>query len=179
MTYVTPHMRETIETLQLSRTGESSFLMRRPNRSDYLTNIIFAAGRIIIVGDLTIDGNGAVSVCGYGLEWFAGHKSESYLCEKFLHRKWVPEKAQATLLEWAKDDRKNRKAYMEIIREFEYGEMHEHRLYEALVDARLDNGDGVPGYDYDPADAGWLCALQQGFREKYAALVESEQAACA
>lgn len=39
------------------------------------------------------------------------------------------------------------------------------KLYEELTDLGYDCSDGVPGWGYDPAEAGWLCGIQQRFSE--------------
>ena len=53
--------------------------------------------RILVTGDLCPSDNGAISVVGYGLGWFAGRASGDYLCGVFVHKVWVPERARAAL----------------------------------------------------------------------------------
>lgn len=58
--------------------------------------IMFSPEGINILGDLCPGNdkrNSGVHAGGYGLDWFAGKLSWSYLCEKFLTKEWHPELA--------------------------------------------------------------------------------------
>jgi hypothetical protein len=59
--------------------------------------IMFSPEGINILGDLCPGNdarNSGVHAYGYGLDWFAGHLSWSYLCEKFLSKEWHKELAE-------------------------------------------------------------------------------------
>jgi hypothetical protein len=59
--------------------------------------IMFSPEGINILGDLCPGNdsrNSGVHAYGYGLEWFAGNLSWSYLCEKFLSKEWHKELAE-------------------------------------------------------------------------------------
>lgn len=63
--------------------------------------------------------------------------------------------------------------YEELAQRLENNECGVEGFAEDLME--IDPGaieDGVPGYGYPPAEAGWLCAIQQRFREVYKASVE-------
>lgn len=143
--------------------------------------------QIAVTGDLCPGGGranrGILSNWGYGLGWFGSPKSEEYLCEKFLSEIWLPEKCKA----WLEDTRNDLRV------EIAAGEKDaaENRGTVAKIDAMLadwesltENGpasivevrdrlyddlgqwaidDGIPGYGYDPREAGLLCAAQQAF----------------
>ena len=58
--------------------------------------ILFSPEGINILGDLCPGNdkrNSGVHAAGYGLDWFAGNLSWSYLCEKFLTKEWHQELA--------------------------------------------------------------------------------------
>ena len=48
--------------------------------------------------------------------------------------------------------------------QWKYGESTLAEFYEAMIDMGHD-GCELPGYDYPQVEAGWLCAIQQRFRE--------------
>ncbi len=69
-----------------------------------VTRLVFThkPRQIVITGDLHpgVD-NGVVGTAGYGAGWFSQQLSEDYLCEKFLRRGHVPEKAREWMIDHA------------------------------------------------------------------------------
>jgi hypothetical protein len=131
--------------------------------------LLFTPEGIAIMGDLTPQLHGSVSVYGYGIGWFSKHLSEGYLCEKFLRERFVPELAEKELRDpegyW-------REELSPEVSDRIADDLCDHGqewLYEELLDAGVDCSDGIPGFGYDPAEAGWLCAIQQRFSELYSA----------
>lgn len=162
------------------------FRMAEPGTRMMSVDLIFAANRIFISGDLRVTGDrGVVSDLGYGLAWFAGLNGEDYLAEKFLRKRYVPELAVEGLKDLAEryfadrfledeeptDEAKWKK--LRIDEEVERGTSgaccSQTELYEFFQELNLDTSDGVPGFGYDPAEVGWLAAIQQRFAELYAA----------
>lgn len=93
-------------TLELIEDGKSvkTFLLRKyPDKSMMSTWLFFTPVGIIISGDMRPAGSGVIAL-GYGLDWFAQKLEASYLAEKFLNEKWVPELAlkswKECLTEW-------------------------------------------------------------------------------
>ena len=174
--YIKPHMRESLKNhVLIEQEPERHYVLRIPERSEYLTHILFAARRIIITGDLCIGPtNGVISNVGYGLGWFSTKKSEDYLCEKFLRQQWQDEAAAETIRWWleiGEEPYQSKREELESIADkLECGEMDSRDLYDALDEAGIHCDDGIPGMDYPRADAGWLCAINQLFAEKYTEL---------
>lgn len=140
--------------------------------------ITFTAEGIVIQGDLTPGQNGVISVCGYCLAWFADRKSEDYLCEKFLRKEFVPELALRSFRERVLMYRRDGSIPKDRAREaFDWiassgGDgMPAEEFFEAYWGCFRDSPDGC-GYGYNPADAGWLCAIQQRFAALYAEMKE-------
>jgi hypothetical protein len=152
------------------------------------------AEQIIITGDLCPGANGILSNFGYGVRWFGRKQSEEYLCSKFLRREWVPEAAvralQYSLQEEIdssdRDDSDVRAARIETlgyaidcIGDEPSGEQSVARNSEAFYEFWADTFGDSPedqGMDYNPRDAGWLCAIQQRFAECYQALQSAKSA---
>lgn len=83
-----------------------AFYLRPPGGGRMMsTLIVFTPEGIVLMGDLTPGHHGNVSALGYGLSWFAGDLSGSYLCEKFLQKSWHAELAKEWCLDMAKDAR--------------------------------------------------------------------------
>ena len=168
--YVKGHMREALanHVLEVLCDAErvKAFRMRRPEGgSFYLVDIVFIPTGIGIAGDITLDHNGAWSREAKDLAWFRTEHSEDYLCSKFLPKVWVPEICAQVIREWASDaDCEHREALYEIAKGIIDGELDRSDAYRDLSEIGYGD-DGIPGYDYDPGDAGWLCAIQQRFRE--------------
>lgn len=83
----------TLEVVQNTKEAKVFFLRNDPNSYMMSSSLIFAMDRIFISGDIAVSGNGVVSCAGYGIGWFSGHLEPSYLAEKFLRKKWIPEQA--------------------------------------------------------------------------------------
>lgn len=147
--------------------------------------------QIIITGDLCPGSNGILSDFGYGVGWFGSRKSEEYLCEKFLRREWVPERAKEALCQALHDARDERcaeasdeeVARLDVIEDAiiasddPCGECAPTRSSEAFYEFWNETFGDSPenqGMDYSPRDAGWLCAIQQRFVECYQALQYTE-----
>jgi hypothetical protein len=150
---------------------------KQPKSRMMSTLILFTVEGIVIMGDLCPGQNGVISCLGYGLDWFSEHKSEHYLCEKFLSKTFVPEKAYRTLRESILEHRREEFWTKEKARELwdenedrvaSFGEpWNAHEFYDIYARYGLEY-DGQ-GYGYDPSEAGWLCAIQQKFSESYLA----------
>ena len=151
--------------------------------------------QIIVTGDLCPGDNGIMSDFGYGLGWFGSRKSEGYLCEKFLRREWVPAAALRALKyaleqeeeEAAISDKPSKaRARISALREAidsvcdePTGESNVTRHHEAFYEFYVGVFGDSPedeGFDYNPRDAGWLCAIQQRFAECYQALQSANEA---
>jgi hypothetical protein len=115
----------------------------------------------------------------YDLQWFIGNAGGDYLCSKFLDKKWQPEIASELMADWLVSDKdltaEQREVVEEALEELDSDGMGSERLWHALVNAEIDVSDGVPGTDYPRADAGWLCAVQQRFRDLYRAQFQPKE----
>lgn len=178
MTYVTNEMEETFRKhyLVLMQEGFSTaYYMREAGTRNCCVLLTFSPEGVTITGDRTPQRNGTVSVCGegYSVPWFAGKLSEGYLCEKFLAERWVLELAAAELRDpgsWIRD-------YTEDVEAL--NDLADHLVsngdYDTDIRYLVDKCDSlgipcddlVPGYGYDPKEAGWLCAIQQAFSRLY------------
>lgn len=134
------------------------------------TLFMFTPEGIVITGDLCPRAcpRGCISTLGYSLKWFTDKLSEDYLCEKFLQRGVYAD----TIREWLEDRAKNdenvqkRATASELLEEAPSDNSEaENYLWECLQQF----GEEYDGQaqDFEPADAGWLCALQQRFSALY------------
>ncbi len=179
MSYINTHMRAAFAEHELSCLVEGQnatvYHMGCPGTGVYSVYIAEFAGRLCLTGDTCFgpeNSGGVVSNPGYGIGWFSGHLSQSYLCEKFLRQCWQWEAAIETMKCHIEDDDEDswwvQKA--EALQRFiacpgwKYDTPTEMEYYEAMVDLGHD-GCELPGFDYPRAEAGWLCAAQQRFRE--------------
>jgi len=147
--------------------------------------IVFTPEGIVILGDLCPnDNNGVVSRYGYGLSWFAGTLSTSYLCGKFLSEEYSPDLgkklAERCLKEALEESQETdldekRKAKLEARIEALQEAIEDDELFGSIdqlsglfyeVDLSDYIVDGVP-FDYPTRDAGLLCAIQQTFARLY------------
>jgi len=149
-----------------------AFYLKKPGEGRMLSTLfVFTPEGIVVMGDLCPGGprnQGSISVYNYGLAWFSTELSEHYMCGKFLGEVWQSEVA----LGWVRDNRKELVAegisqddLIQLEASLEGGEMSEQDFRQDLEAAGYECDDGVPGYDYDLDEAGWLCALQQRFSE--------------
>lgn len=145
----------------------TAWKMAKPGTGINRVLLVFSPEGIVLQGDLTPERNGSVSTFGYGLEWFTRQLGWSYLAEKFLTKRWVPELAEEQLREWI-DEYPEHSAELQKIADalvdFDHRELSD-RLYEiepGFVD------DHLPGWGYDPNEAALLQAIQRRFAELYA-----------
>jgi hypothetical protein len=162
-----------------------AFWMRRPGTGFYCTMILFTPVGIVIGGDICLssDSGGVISHNGhYGLDWFVDEQmSEDYLCSKFLRSTvWEKERAAAWCREQAEEILKGEDAqegrlrslaardFRALATALESGSVERpEELMEELGRLKHECDDGVPGYGYPSAEAGWLCAIQKKFTELY------------
>jgi hypothetical protein len=136
------------------------------------TYILETVEGIVIMGDWCPESNrGAISCYGYGMNWFSSKLGEDYLCSKFLRQEWVPAVGLEGL-RYAFTERDDPTKYAEALRDaeraYEYGELTYERAHEIFTEAGLSDFEDL-GHDYNPRDAGILCAIQQRFAELYRA----------
>ena len=176
-TYVMPHMPKSLADHELTEIP-GGYLMKKPDDGNFALAVVEVRRHIVLVGDLMIDGNGAVSVCGYDLGWFAQKLSEDYLCSKFLREVWQWEACKEELQWWLDqgdvEDEKDKKVFRELIAGTHESTLYEdptaEQIYETLSTLNTHwCDDGIPGMDYPRAAAGWLCAAQQKFATLHAA----------
>jgi hypothetical protein len=84
----------TLEVIELGEFAKSFRLRKCPDRDTMSTVLIFTPWACIITGDLRVENHG-LQALGYGMDWFKQRHEPSYLAEKFLDTRWVPEKARA------------------------------------------------------------------------------------
>ena len=170
--------------------------MQRPGTSMMRVELVFAPSGIVLLGDLTPTRNGVISRAGYGISWFGSKQSEGYLCSKFLEETWVPSKCAAYLRELLANETEEAvpvdwgnlangateepelheeltaeqaELLRNLVSDLGRGEASEGMVYDEMSRVGFSMDDGIPGYDYDPTAAGWLCAIQQRFAELYTA----------
>ncbi len=192
MSYIAKNMTDSLKDHELKLLEKSEhfecYRMGRPDTGVYAVYITFmnhnakqgTAPRgqmIVITGDISLceHTNAVASNYGYGKSWFSGQLDDSYLCEKFLRKCWSKEAAVRDLRWEAKDLRENKesdamdiqfaKNLDEIAQELECGDsLDQGDVYEKYTDLRGSDDYSV-GHDYPLAEAGWLVAVQQKFRE--------------
>jgi len=136
------------------------------------TLLIFTPEGIVITGDLTPERNGSISTFGYGLGWFASDLDGSYLCEKFLTTRWIPEIACEDLKEYRNEEGINQKRLEALIEHTEALHLSHYEFHAALDDVEIYDEEYEIGIGYDPAEAGWLCAIQKRFAELWSEKVK-------
>ena len=185
-TFVEPHMKAGFahHELELLEDGKvvKLYKMATPGTGHLAMFIVEIPSRIVLTGDLIIgaDRKGVESDWGYNLNWFGSELSERYLCEKFLSKGWEPRSAAEWCRDYADSIRKGEvekpatvAAALDDVAEKLEGATSEwttDRCDIALADAGVnmwEDFDEFPGWDYNWTDAGFLCALQQRFRELY------------
>jgi hypothetical protein len=145
----------------------------KPDTGIYAFYVTFTPAGICIQGDITPERHGSVSAGGYGVDWFSGHLSPGYLCEKFLTPKFTATVAEQELRDPAnllRDD-----ATPEQLRALDeaadglcdYGDNGGAWLHEQLSDAGFTVDEDVPGWGYRPQEADILVAIQCKFAELY------------
>jgi len=175
--HIDPHLRQAMLELELVPVVEtdqvSCYYMKKPGTGHYRVLLTFTTEGICIQGDLTPENNGSISCMGYGREWFAdqqgGKYLDSYLCSKFLRKRWVPEYAHEELADPQSHYRyeatpEEIEQLDHICRLLSLNELHQYAFYEHMTDMGFD-GCELPGYGYEPHEASILCAIQQRFGE--------------
>lgn len=152
----------------------TAYYLRGPDGGRMMSTLImFTPEGIVLQGDLTPGRNGNVSSPWYGVGWFSGQLSGSYLCEKFLETKWVRELAVEQLSDpvasfYCEADDADVEKLKEIAKVLSGGDYGPEWLHEEL--SNLDGcyvDDGIPGLGYDPHEAAWLVAIQATFARLY------------
>lgn len=176
-TYVQPIYAKSLANHQLEWVTREPFpvcYLKRPGTRIMSVLCIFSPEGIILKGDIRFgDLDSLASNIGYGLPWFTSHLPESYLCEKFLRKKYVKELALAEL--------NDPEGYLrELIEEPSHcrlGELAQvvdgdddwawpSQIYDVLTALGVAL-ESIPGWGYDPVEAGYLCAVQQRFSKLY------------
>lgn len=156
----------------------TAFYLKDPEQGRMMsTLIVFTPEGIALMGDLVPERQATASPLGYGIDWFAGHKSSGYLAEKFLTRKWS-RKAAIDWLKWYAEnhDEADRPKIASVIQDFD-DDFGPERFVELLDDNDLHSlcDDGVPGHTYSPLELGLLCAIQRKFSALYAQRIAVEE----
>lgn len=175
--HIDPHIRQAMLELELVVVAETerlrSYYMKKPGTGIYRVLLTFTPEGVCIQGDLTPEHNGTISSMGYGLEWFADQKGgeyyDSYLCSKFLRKRWVSECALESLTDphsCYRDEATPEQiaGLHDICMLLAAHDIHEYEFYTQMCDLGFD-GSELPGYDYDPQEACVLFAIQQRFQE--------------
>ena len=174
MSYIEKHMTESLKDHELTMIADTppikAFYMKRPGTGMFSVLVVFTPEGIGLTGDLTFGDGGVWSARGgYDLGWFSGELAEGYLCSKFLKSDHWDANRAAGKYPLAPDDdddddeetvtmkRAIRKLLKDRISENPY------ELESEMYSKGFDLADGVPGYGYDPAAAGWPCSLPTCF----------------
>jgi hypothetical protein len=177
MSYVTENMREAMQKHTLEIEADTPTLrawyLRKPGRGRMDSTLIIETREgLVIMGDRSPGDNGVISTLGYGAEWFWSKLSEEYLCGKFLRRVFQFEIAFASAKSSLLELRRSNDITKESAREA-WTDLHDlgddaalYEFYDIMRHAGAsDWGIDGEGMGYDESDAGWLCAIQQRFRE--------------
>jgi len=168
------------DTGEEARPRHVGFKLKQPGTGVYAFEVHFTGYGIFIQGDLS-----PVHPGGFGckefksLGWFSKDLHSSYLASKFLKKGFVP----AAAAEWLEDCLEESEDWgipaeqVPALRELAEGlrddfDYSAETLYDALIDLGLYSlvDDGVPGWTYDPNEAGWLMAIHECFQRCYGAL---------
>lgn len=189
MSYITEQMRKELADHVLVEHDEPTYCMQRLGTSVFessgartIVRIGEFADRLCVAGDIRLGANnyGLVSAPGYGIYWFADDLSEAYLCEKFFRKEWrwdASVEAIRWLIKFDEDADEDGwwtrhatelSAYLADPK-WRYDDTpNEWEFREKMASLGFDSEVGDPlGCDYPRKQAGWLCAIQQRFRELY------------
>jgi hypothetical protein len=176
MTRIEPHMKASLKDhvlvwLDAGKDVKAAYL-KKPGEGRMMSCLItFTPEGIVIQGDLTPGRLGNVSMQGYGLEWFAGPLSEDYLCEKFLEKRFSKERTVEAIKETIISRRREGKIHREFARELwdgiPGGDEADASDFYYFITMDLGGDSEDMRQDYDPAEAGWLCAIQKRFSDLY------------
>ena len=176
MSYVTKEMLDSFADHELTWEYEAGqfavWRLARPGTRVMCVQVSFSPEGIAIQGYLTPERgrNGCMSCRGYGLNWFTNETPEGLLCEKFLTTRWVPSIAIAELYQLAGLYRKSARkdGINALAASVEDGECEAEGVRRTLSELYgNDWDDEIPGYGYDPDEAGWLCATHRTFCRLY------------
>lgn len=186
------HYLETVEDGERIK----AFYLRKDQGRMMSVLLIFSPEGIIITGDLNPDPRGkGVIARGHTLTWLFGSLEPRYMASKFLEKKWSPlllkESIEEYIKEFPEQEREERcdwkigpytkeqwtetealKFYIskdELIESYEEAEHYlpRYKSFDRWLcpydpDFLVDGG-----YGYDPAEVGWLAAIQKRFRELF------------
>lgn len=132
------------------------------------TDLVFTVDHIAIFGDLCPGRNGVVSCVGYGLAWFSGRKSPSYLAEKFLDTGWHQDLAHRELEALVAAEEDPERFDTEDISDL-HGLIDDYdiRGFSDWLTERGVESEDVPGYGYAPQDVELLSLLNRRFSALY------------
>lgn len=184
MSYIDKHMTESLKDHELTMIADTpdikAFYMKKPGTGIFSVLLVFTPEGIGLTGDVMYgDTTGLWSARGgYGLAWFSGDLPEGYLCEKFLKSNhWDADRAAESC--WFEPDEDDSELIARA--KSEISTHLKNRVIDSVNDLAtemdlqgFDISFEMPGYGYDPAAAGGLCAVQQRFRELYAKQEGSE-----
>ena len=147
-------------------TGCVMFSLKRPGTRCMSTLITFTPEGIVLQGDLTPSHFGNVSAIGYGEAWLRGNCSGSYLCEKFLTKRFVPEVFIKGVRDsqW-QDDMEITKEQAESLASMADDGRQPCCIMDEARDIGIDEMECLPGYTYDPTEAEILIAIQKRFSD--------------
>lgn len=177
MSYIDKHMTDSLKDHELTMIADTpdikAFYMKKPGTRNLSLLLVFTPEGIGLTGDLTFDNWGLWSMFGsQTLGWFSSQLSEDYLCGKFLSSDhWGANRAADGYAFEPDEDDDGRLEFekREIRQQLKDGSIDSpDDLYDKMNEQShlgFDASEGIPGYGYDPASAGWLCAVQQRFRE--------------
>jgi hypothetical protein len=164
-------------TCELDTEKYKAFWLHKPDGGRCMScRIIFTPEGIAIMGDITPTRRGTVSDTGYGVGWFTGELSGSYIAEKFLTKSFQPEKAAKEIRDDVAEndgledalDNDAKTELLRIAREIEFNGLSAGEAYRDIYDIRPSLcEDGFIGWGYNETELGWLCAIQQRFAELY------------
>lgn len=136
------HFKDHVLTQVLDADKFKAFYLKNPKYGRMEScMILFSPEGINILGDLCPGNdprNSGVHASGYGLDWFAGGLSSSYLCEKFLGKEWHQEIAEEDCRVMADEIMKGETGHFDRDRELEDTQDERIRLAEELRDLLSD-----------------------------------------
>jgi hypothetical protein len=162
------------------------YLLRKPSTMNMHVHLVFTGNRIGLTGDAQLGPtqHGLWSTSGYGVAWFAGALSPSYLCEKFLRQAYDAKATAAHILdryeEYLKESPPVAKAIVAKLRDLTFDSASSKSVADMLEEVCEDTAtlrelvDGSVAYlDYEDIRhtygelAAPLAAVQQTFARLY------------
>jgi len=184
--YITDEMRAALRDHVIVEEPGGEWFMAKPG--DNWQSIVVGefASRLIVVTDsfgLGASARGLVSPMGCSARWFASPGvGQEHLCSMFLTLEWQWEAAKGEIRWHIQQSRDENRCDWWLQNEAKL------EMYMRRGTARSANGppgrqefenymtlklggtfieDGLPGFDFPRKQAGWLCAIQEKFRELY------------